>query len=506
MPLSIQDFQIIKNNANANASDPNSVRITVVNGNEFASGVSVVFSLNGSACFHDGQQILDISTDVLGAAEAEFVDGTAETITLTAYLKDFPEISNSVVVNFTEGSLEVDNIHLLLVKNDALADGSDENIVSITSLSGNVTAPQAKITLKLDNGAIFIDGSSNTEITTNDEGIAVLPFTNENSGPVKVSAYLKNNIAIFYSVTANFTPSSPNNDFTIQLLIDANDAAANGTDTNEVHALVQHKGNGEPVLNAGVTFRINSGSALFENGQDTFTIMTNQEGKAYARLTDHRQESVIILATTDNQVMDTTTVNFSQEASPLLISRVYNTNRTFSKGQPTVAFKNGKFNIDVTGGSGDYSWSISPSNTGVSVRKLSANTGQVSFSSQIDPAPHIVTITDLTTSDTIEFQFPLGVFIYDYGQWNWYPPNNSGVFQYLPTVNHLVSLVNEWGDMRNYPGWMNDGPGHYYYWTNKYWSWGAWANAVSLANGQIDDVPTNKYTCGYALTVIEYKQ
>lgn len=447
--MEIVNFSITPKTAVANGADIISASAVIMNGNDYVSDKPVVFTITtGSAIFSNGLSSIVVSSNSLGAVSASLVDTTAETVVVEIALQSDASIRDSLTATFTRSDNTADTISLLLAVDDARADGEDQNQVELQTLSGAVPVSGTSVSVALTNGAVFISGDKTAKIKTDSKGRASLPFTSTTAGESKLTAYLSDNIAVYNSVTATFVSASP--ELSLALDVVSDNAQANGNAVNRVRATVTDSDTHKPLSGQVVTFTVTSGSAVFDNDSATYSATTDSNGEAYASVKDETVESVIITTATGDKTA-TGTVHFSQEYSPLKIDRIYNKNKIFLSGHPLIAWKNAELFISVSGGSGNYSCGGS---NGISATIYDSNTVLVVFSLS-DEIDCTITLTDNVTSENIKHTLHLETYYIEVGDWyTFYPSMKNSYGVDYPSVQDLVSLYEEWGDMSLYPEWI----------------------------------------------------
>lgn len=491
--MNIVNFTLTPNAAIANGADIISANAVIMNGNDYVSGENVVFRINsGSAVFSNGSSSIVVSSNSLGAVSASFADTVAETVVVDIELQNDATVHNSLAATFTQSDNNVDTLTLLLTIDDAKADGEDHNQVELQTFSGAIPVSGTAVSVALANGAIFINGNNSADITTDSKGRASLPFTSTTAGKSTLTAYLKDNIAVYNSVAATFVSASTDISLTLDVISD--NAQANGNAVNRVCATVIDSDTSKPLSGQQVTFTVTSGSATFDNDSTSYTTTTDSDGNAYASVKDKKVESVTIKAVVGDKTASAT-VHFSQEITPLNILRVYNVNQTFPSGGPTVAWNNAEFSMDVSGGSGNYSWSVTEGNDVLSVVSSSDHTGVFRFSqskSNVNPKrKYTIHVSDVDTGETTDYSFTIDLYFTEFGKLYWYTIKND-----FPTTSEFNRLLNEWGFMIPYEGWVTD-ENNGWYWTSEHPSY-YYAHAFNVKNGKEGNYNINNTVCAYA--------
>jgi len=457
--MEIVNFSITPKTAVANGADIISASAVIMNGNDYVSNESVVFSItSGSAIFSNGLSSIVVSSNSLGAVSASLVDTTAETVVVEIALQSNAAIHDTLTATFTQSDNTADTINLLLVVDDARADGEDQNQVELQTFSGAIPVASTDVSVALTNGAVFINGDKAAKIKTDSKGRASLPFTSTTAGESKLTAYLSDNIAVYNSVTATFVSASPEVGLVLDVVSD--NAQANGNAVNRVRATVTDSDTHKPLSGQAVTFTVTSGSAVFDNDSISYSATTDSNGEAYASVKDNTVETVTLSAVGGDKTA-TATIHFSKDYAPLKIQRVYNTNKNFEIGHPVTAWTGAELTFEATGGSGEYTWNVNypeelhPENTLAKSVNMSF-TDRTTINRQ-----YIIEVTDNVTGGTDSYRFSLSVFFERFGIYEFYSVLSPSDY---PSENDLISLYNDWGNMGSYTGWLDKGRS--LYWTN----------------------------------------
>ncbi|WP_277973315.1 Ig-like domain-containing protein [Pantoea agglomerans] len=461
--MEIANFIITPNTAVANGADEISASAVIMNGRDYVSDEPVIFTITtGSAIFLNGLSSITVSSDSLGAVSASLVDTTAENIVVEIALQSDAAIHDTLTATFTQSDNTADTINLLLVVDDARADGEDQNQVELQTLSGAVPVTSIGVSVALTNGAVFISGDKTAKIKTDSKGRASLPFTSTTSGESKLTAYISDNIAVYNSVTATFVSASPETGLVLDVVSDH--AQANGNAVNRVRATVTDRDTQKPLSGQAVTFTITSGSAVFDNDSISYSTTTNGNGEAYASVKDNAVETVTLSAGTGDKTA-TATIHFSQDYAPLKIVQVYNRNKTFPAGGPSTAWLGADFFALAAGGSGEYSWTIDSEYIDVTFFKENNYKAEFIFNKDLpDYGSYTITVIDSITNEQDSYVFNLNAYFTHYADPKFYAEMLLIGFHLCPTTDELLSLYSDWGNMSPYGFIIDQSWG--WYWTS----------------------------------------
>lgn len=461
--MKIINFSITPKTAVANGADIISASAVIMNGNDYVSNEPIVFRItSGSAIFSNGLSSIVVSSNSLGAVSARLIDTVAETIVVEIALQSDVSVHDSLAATFTPSDNRVDNIGLLLVSDDARADGEDQNLALLQTFSGAVPVPGTDVSLSLTNGAVFISGEKTAKIKTDSKGQASLPFTSTTPGKSKLTAWLPNDISVYNSVTANFESASP--DISLVLDVVSDNAQANGNAVNRLCATVTDSDTHKPLSGQEVTFTVNTGRAFFDNGAVSYRAVTDSNGETYAAVRDDTVETVDLSAEAGGKTA-AASVHFKQTLSPLRIERVYNLNKTFPAGGPSTAWLEAKFSASAVGGSGTYSWAIDSEDVEVVYHNENSHKADFKFARNL-PAygSYTITLTDTETLEQDSYTFNLNVFFTHYADPKFYLVMLGIGFGNCPSTDELKRLYSDWGNMTPYGFVLDQNWG--WYWTS----------------------------------------
>ncbi|BCU88660.1 hypothetical protein YP72344_01550 [Yersinia pseudotuberculosis] len=265
------------NGAVADGADSNSVQAVVSDsGGNPVNGAAVVFSSANATA-----QVTTVigTTGVDGIATATLTNTVAGTSNVVATIDT---VNANIDTTFVAGA--VATITLSVPVNDATADGADTNQVDalVQDANGNAITGAA-VVFSSANGATILSSTMNTGVN----GVASTLLTHTVAGTSNV-------VATIDTVNANIdTTFVAGAVATITLSVPVNDATADGTDTNQVDALVQDA-NGNAITGAAVVFSSANGATILSS-----TMNTGVNGVASTLLT-HTQSGVSnVVATVD---------------------------------------------------------------------------------------------------------------------------------------------------------------------------------------------------------------
>ena len=257
--------------AKANGTDTNAVKAVVTDANSnVVPGAVVTFSANNGATV----TTVSATTDGNGEATTTLTNITAGVSTVTAAINqasltvDTHFIPDNSTATLAKGALTV-------VLDNAVANGKDTNTVQavVTDAKGN-RVPGEVVAFSASNGATV----TTTSVTTDGNGEATTTLTNTTAGVSAVTAKV-NNVSL--AVDTHFVPD----DSTVTIIASAltvtvDNMKANGTDANEVQAIVTDA-NSNVVPGAVVTFSANNGATV-----TTAAATTDGNGVATTTLTN----------------------------------------------------------------------------------------------------------------------------------------------------------------------------------------------------------------------------
>ncbi|WP_320407262.1 YrIlm family inverse autotransporter adhesin [Yersinia proxima] len=209
-----------------------------------------------------------------------------------------PRVTMQIVV--IPSTAKIMEANLTVVRNNAIANGTETNEVkAIVTDAGNNRLSGHAVSFSADNGSMVTTVIG----TTGADGVATATITNMTEGTTSLEATVN---GMSQSVPTIFTPDDSTAQITAaNLTVVRNNAIADGTETNEVKAIVTDAGNN---LLSGhtVSFSANNGGMV-----TTVIGTTGTDGIATATITNMTAGTTSVKATV-NGMSQTKGVNFTQ--------------------------------------------------------------------------------------------------------------------------------------------------------------------------------------------------
>ncbi|EPY5345385.1 Ig-like domain-containing protein [Klebsiella quasipneumoniae] len=273
------DLTVVANNAIANGTAVNTVkvRVTDANGNPLAGQTVALSASNGAtpvgggATDDNGELLMNVTSTVAGISTVTAtVNGSSQKVDVTF-------VADSDSAQIASGDLSV-------INDNALANGTAENKiqVKVTDRSGNVVSGQS-VTFKASNGAtVPASGTSGTD------GILQIPVTSKTAGSSTVTATVNGSDA---QIEVQFTADESSAQIASgSMQVTADKALANGTAENRVQLLVTDA-NDNPLAGQTVSFSASNGAMIASSGT------TGSDGKVELPVTTTVAGSSTIIAT-----------------------------------------------------------------------------------------------------------------------------------------------------------------------------------------------------------------
>ncbi|WNI84131.1 Ig-like domain-containing protein [Citrobacter portucalensis] len=274
----ISSFVVVNDNAPANGSDRDSVRLTVVDTqtSQPVPGLTVTFSAKTGKLLPQ-----KATTDAKGMATADITSVVAGTTDVTATLENGN--AAAVAVTFVADATTAGISDLAVTKDNAAADGKAANAVQATvkDAQGN-TVQGVPVAFSAGSGAVVKSAS----VVTDAKGQASTTLTNLATGTTVVTAVANN---ASRSVNTTFTADAATA-VVSSLGIDNDGSPADGKTANSATATVVDA-NGNPVAGQTVTWSADKGTVKFAAGG-----VTDTAGKATVTFTDTVAETANITA------------------------------------------------------------------------------------------------------------------------------------------------------------------------------------------------------------------
>ncbi|MGP3590474.1 Ig-like domain-containing protein, partial [Vagococcus sp. WN89Y] len=315
------DLLVVSNNALANGSASNSVKATVrdEHGN-ILPGQKVSFTADNSATIaasgttgSDGSVTVKLTSKKAGASRVTAtINGSSQSQTLTF-------VANAGTARIISGDL-------LVVSNNALANGSASNSVKATVRDehGNILSGQ-KVSFTADNSATIAASG-----TTGSDGSVTVTLTSKKAGQSKVTATINGSSQ---SQTLTFVANAGTaRIISGDLAVVSNNALANGSAANSVKATVRDE-HGNILPGQKVSFTADNSAIIAASGT------TGSDGSVTLKLTSKKAGQSKVTATI-NGSSQTIAVIFSGDGSKaLLASLTIVTNNAGADGRATNSVK-----------------------------------------------------------------------------------------------------------------------------------------------------------------------
>ncbi|WP_170123777.1 Ig-like domain-containing protein [Mangrovibacter plantisponsor] len=256
----------------------------------------------GGTLFTSGGQsndhALTVNTNSLGQASVRLRSKAANDGTVTATLVNGNYKSGSVSFEADSTTATLADGGLEVVHNNAIADGSEQNIVAATVVDTfENPVPGVAVTFTANHGAVVTSATA----VTDDTGTAETGLTNNESGVATVTAAVNGSSD---SADTTFKPDLGTAEILPGALVVTKDnAKANGADTNAVKATVTDA-SGNLVPGVTVNFSADNGATI------AATATTNNSGEASTTLTNTKAGATSVSASINgsSQTVSTTFV------------------------------------------------------------------------------------------------------------------------------------------------------------------------------------------------------
>lgn len=418
-----QNIEASKTQARADGQDSVIYTVTVKKADGTAvAGQTVTWStdlgmISASSSVTDSSGKATVTLTSLEAGDAIVRAGIADT-SLTA-----PVVAFEAVLNAS----------LMADKSTASADGTTTVTwtTTVKDAAGNAVAGQtiswsANLgTLAQASSVTNSNGEATTTQTSTVAGVATVTATVGNVSPVTGTVSFE---AVAASITLETETSS----------------AETGSTVNLTAFVVDH--NGQPMQGQLVTLTTTGGTLSVSQ------VLTDSSGKGTFTLTSSAAVSATVTATT-NGYSDTADVTFEQVTLTVSASAVDssggNTNGiVFGEKSPTYAWTGSQLKLDVTGATGDITWSSSSSTVTVSDNVITLNDKAQNVTlTGTDTAGHTVTYT-LNTTGWVKY---LSTDKAAYGVAQTTCSSNGGS---IMSKAVMQAVYDEWGNLYAYNGWI----------------------------------------------------
>ncbi len=282
------ELVVVTNNAAANGTAANSVKVVVkdANGNPVPNQTVEFFITDGTGAIVGSSTV---TTNANGEATVQITSTVVGNVSLRAEVNGTPVVNGSpAVVTFVPDVPDVSaggGTVLSVVTTNAVANGTATNSVKalVKDANGN-PVPNQSVEFFITDGTGTIIGSST--VTTDANGEAVIQLTSTVAGNVSIRAEVNGSPIVNESpAVVTFVPDIPDMSAGggTELVVVTNNAAANGTATNSIKAVVKDA-NGNPVPNQMVEFFITDGTGTVVGSS---IVTTNANGEALIEITSN---------------------------------------------------------------------------------------------------------------------------------------------------------------------------------------------------------------------------
>ena len=341
--IGIKDFRILRNNAPADGSDTDQVRLRVLDGTGAAlPGQRVNFVATNGAKLSATTAL----TGTDGAVTVSLSSQNSGNSVITATLADGS--SSTITVTFISAA-EIESGSFVVTANNAVADGLATNAVQLKVVNGDgVAVSGQRVAFTATNGATL----TRTTVMTRSDGLATTTLANTTAGSSIVTATLADgasaDVRVVFIAAAQIKPGS--------FVVIANNAAADGAATNVVQLKVIN-GSGVAVSGQPVTFKATNGAIMA-----TSTVTTGSDGLATNTLTSTKAgESIVTAKLTRTGESGTVTVKFAQSYANFAGVAVNGQRFVVTAGFPETGFDGAEFTLSLPGSSRaeNYIWATS---------------------------------------------------------------------------------------------------------------------------------------------------
>ncbi len=274
--------------AQANGVDTNSATARLSRHGQASGGQLLVFTLSGNAVFTSGARYISVTTNSQGEATVFFTDTRQETVLVTCHYYQTQARESS---RFVENAQANTNISVEVIKNEAVANGFDYNIVrySVYDAFDN-PLPDVPLRFELTGNAELLFADDITDFT----GHAIAAVTNFVSEQVLLTTEVANAPQVVNRIYLQFVQDIPASIIIANVITDRQ--PANSVTPNQVAFTVLSLFGGTPLAGVQLVFSV-TGSARLA----TPTGITGPDGSFTVGLTNPFAESVTLTASVSFQ-------------------------------------------------------------------------------------------------------------------------------------------------------------------------------------------------------------
>ncbi|EKT61991.1 hypothetical protein OOA_08871 [Providencia burhodogranariea DSM 19968] len=263
--------------------------------------------------------------------------------------------------------------------------------------------------------------------------------------------------------------SKADNNYIVALTIKVNNAPADGKSLNTVSVVCIDSTDFSPARGLNVVFTVISlgGTAFINESQTTiYPTTTDGIGMAVANIADTVAEDVIIRChvTSDTASENTKTITFREMTDNFTIINATNSNHTFLREEPSIAWAGAEFTIHTRGGSRNISWNIENIISEVTVRGNADGSADVLIKEDPRREVRIIAKDDIT-DELVVYSFFLRDFVRSDRQKYKFSEAEDDYGNYLLPVATYERLFTQWGNLSSYFIWSTAVDETY--WTNE---------------------------------------
>ncbi|MGJ1388424.1 Ig-like domain-containing protein [Sphingobacterium spiritivorum] len=282
-------LEIVKNNAIANGTDVNTLRATIVD--EFDNPIAATAVDFSYTSLVTGSVVTtQLSTDASGIAVLNITSTKIGDVAVAATVAATAISGSPQTVTFVAGPVDYGKSKLVIIKDGAIANGVDKNILEATIVDA-FDNPIAGATVAFGYTDLADGQVKAVNIVTDALGKSVLELTSMKIGVVDVSALVAGTAISGSPQTVTFV-AGPVDYGKSKLVITKDGAIANGVDKNILEATIVDAFD-NPIAGAAVAFGytdLTDGLAKIAN------IVTDASGKSVLELTSTKIGAVTVSA------------------------------------------------------------------------------------------------------------------------------------------------------------------------------------------------------------------
>ncbi|MGJ1267399.1 Ig-like domain-containing protein [Sphingobacterium spiritivorum] len=282
-------LEIVKNNAIANGVDVNTLRATIVD--EFDNPIAATAVDFSYTSLVTGSVVnTQLSTDASGIAVLDITSTKIGNIAVAATVAGTAISGSPQTVTFVAGPVDYGKSKLVIIKDGAIANGVDKNILEATIVDA-FDNPIAGATVAFGYTDLADGQVKAVNIVTDALGKSVLELTSTKIGAVDVSALVAGTAISGSPQTVTFV-AGPVDYGKSKLIIIKDGATANGVDKNILEATIVDAFD-NPIAGAAVVFGYTD---LVDGLVKTVNIVTGTNGKSVLELTSTKIGAVTVSA------------------------------------------------------------------------------------------------------------------------------------------------------------------------------------------------------------------